>query len=377
MKTIWFNARFLDRSISGVERVAFEILSALSSEHLDKEGICEINNQLVQIKLITSSKSEAKSPWNNIELVKRGRLQGHFWEQLELPFYTHGDLLFSLCNTGPIFKRMHIGFLHDAQTFAIPENFSFKFRLWYRLMFWCIAHFSKLVLVNSKFTQTELSDYLNIDSEKFKLCRFGIEHIKKTEEQTDLTHFNLPTQPFLLAVSSANPNKNFSSVIEAIKHLGEKSPPCVIVGQMNQKHFSQVDFESAKILHLGYVTDAELSALYKETLALIYPSFYEGFGIPPLEAMSHGCPVVLSNASALPETAGEAALYCNPHDHKTIADAILKIQNDNVLRQELITMGLERASTFSWKNAALDIINAIELTTTQAGKHESIKIQQS
>jgi len=376
MKTIWFNARFLDRSITGVERVAYEILSALSTDHLDKHGGCKVNGKSVQIKLITTTKSKAVSPWNNIELVKKGALQGHFWEQFELPRYTSGDLLLSLCNTGPLFKRMHISFLHDAQTFAIPKNFSFGFRIWYRIMFWCTANFSKQILVNSNFTLKELSKYLGIDKDNFKLCRFGTEHIKRNTETADLSKFKLPKEPYLLAVSSANPNKNFSGVIQAINVLGSKAPPCVIVGQMQQSHFADIKVDNSKIQHLGYVTDAELIALYKNALVLAYPSYYEGFGIPPLEAMSHGCPVIVSNASALPETVGDAGLYCNPSDAESIAEAIEKICTNNSLRKQLIEAGKERSKSFTWKNAALDVLSAIEFAYTKIEKYTPVKMNQ-
>jgi glycosyltransferase involved in cell wall biosynthesis len=162
----------------------------------------------------------------------------------------------------------------------------------------------------------------------------------------------IPQSPFVLAVSSSSPNKNFNAVIQAIRLLGDQAPPCVFVGQKYAKVFSGLDIDASHVTELGYVSDEALAALYGRALCLVYPSFYEGFGLPPLEAMTFGTPVVVSNSSSLPEVCAEAALYCDPSDPQTLADAIRTLQHDDGLQARLCDAGKARAARFTWKACA-------------------------
>ena len=368
METIWINGRFLSKKITGVQRVAYEILNYLSENCLSHDGIVNIDNIEYQVKLITSTNLNISSPWKNIPLVKKGILSGHLWEQLELPIATNGNCLLSLCNTGPMFKRNHVLFLHDAQTFAIPENFSLIFRYWYRILFKVSSRFAKEILVNSKFTKHELSKYLNVSSDKFKVCTFGSDHlIRKRIISVDKSKIkNLPSAPFLLAVSSNNPNKNFSSIAKALELLGEDAPPCIVVGQQNQKHFKSVNLNKSNIIHLGYVSDDTLTYLYQNALALIFPSFYEGFGFPPIEAMVNGCPVILSNTSSMPEIGGNSVLYCDPYDPESIADAVKMLTQMPGLHEKLQSSGKNRAKHFTWSAACKTVLSSINVEPHKA-----------
>ncbi len=181
------------------------------------------------------------------------------------------------------------------------------------------------------------------------LCYPGSDHVRHDDGDADaLSHLELPKQPFLLAVASANPNKNFALVVRALGTLGDKAPPCVIVGRTDQRHFGEVSLASERLTHLGYVSDAELLALYRRALCLVFPSIYEGFGLPPLEAMAAGCPVIASHTSAMPEISGAAAEYCDPSDYRTLARAILRVAESPARRREMIERGIRRARTFSW-----------------------------
>lgn len=111
---------------------------------------------------------------------------------------------------------------------------------------------------------------------------------------------------------------------------------------------------------MGYVSDAELRALYEHAACFVYPSFYEGFGLPPLEAMACGCPVIVSNAASLPEVCGDAALYCNPCSPEDIAEKISLLMADPRLREDLRQKGLERAKQFTWEKCARETFAIIE-----------------
>lgn len=358
--TIWVNARFLDRPVTGVERVARELLGVLAARYLDGHGGWYSGGRRFCLRLIAPGGSDAPSPWRNIRLVRAGIFRGHAWEQFDLPRLTRGECLVSLCNTGPMLKRLHILFLHDAQPFVIPKNFSLAFRCWYRTLFRVAGRLSRRILVNSRFTRRELCDHAGIPPHKMVLCYPGSDHVRHDEGDADpLSHLQLPERPFVLAVASANPNKNFALVVRALGTLGGKAPPCVIVGRTDQRHFGEVSLASERVTHLGYVSDAELLALYRRALCLVFPSFYEGFGLPPLEAMAAGCPVVVSRTSAMPEISGTAAEYCDPGDYRTLARAILSVAESPARRREMVRNGMRRAKNFSWDDSGRLLLELI------------------
>ena len=362
--TVWINARFLDRPVTGVERVARELLGVLATQHLDDDGCWFDGERRFRFQLVAPASTSTPSPWPNLRLERAGTLNGHAWEQLDLPMRTRGDWLLSLCNTGPLLKRRHILFLHDAQPFAIPGNFSLPFRLWYRLLFHVAGRSSRHILVNSFFTRRELRHHVGLRAEKMTLCYPGSEHA--CDEQVAASgplRFDLPKRPFLLAVASANPNKNFDAVVQALHMLGDKAPPCVIVGRTDQRQFGSVILDPERVRHLGYVSDQELFALYQRALCLVFPSFYEGFGLPPLEAMAAGCPVITSQTSAMPEICGPAAEYCDPRDYRSLARAIRRVSESRARRAAMIENGLLRARMFSWHISGHRILELIATRT--------------
>ena len=350
--TIWVNARFLSRPVTGVERVARELLGALASRFLDQDGGWQARGHRYELKLVAPTSCKADSPWPNLPLVRAGIFGGHLWEQIDLPRLSKGDWLLNLCNTGPLLKRRQILYLHDPQPIVMPDNFTFAFRAWYRLLLHVAGHSAAHVLVNSHFTRLELQRYVGLHTNKLRVCYPGSEHVARDSASAcELTRFDLPDEPFLLAVASANPNKNFAAVVRALALLGDEAPPCVIVGRTDQRQFGNVELDNSRITHLGYVSDDELLALYRRAMALVFPSFYEGFGLPPVEAMAAGCPVIASHTSAMPEVVGTAVEYCDPHDHRTLAEAISRIARCPERRAGMIASGLRRARSFSWSES--------------------------
>jgi glycosyltransferase involved in cell wall biosynthesis len=361
---IWINARFLARPVSGVERVARELLTAVA-ERLDEKGSWTTpDGRRLSFRLIAPAASKAESAWPKLRLRRTGAGGGHTWEQTSLLAATRGGWLVSLCNTGPMLKRRHIIFFHDAQTFAIPENFTWRFRLWYRLLFSVAGRTAAAILTNSDYSRDELVKRVGLDPSRIFPTWLGVEHVLRVLPDNGVfAKHHLSDTTYLLAVSSVNPNKNFSSVLRALELLGADAPPCVIAGQRYDRVFDQSGLDTKRVKHVGYVSDAELYALYSRAMCLLYPSFYEGFGLPPVEAMALGCPAIVSNTSVLPEICGDAVLYCDPAKPETLADAIRHLRTEPGLRGDLVARGRERVRLFSWSNGAESLLKAVGRAT--------------
>ncbi len=170
----------------------------------------------------------------------------------------------------------------------------------------------------------------------------------------------------MLAVGSRTPNKNFTGVARAAALLGELGYKVVAAGGSNSRVFNGVELDNESLVLAGYVTDGELRALYEGAACFVFPSLYEGFGLPPLEAMLCGCPVIVSDRASLPEVCGQAALYCNPDDPMDIAAKLRRVLTSYSLQQELREAGRARAREFSWGRAAAQLEDLLSADRLQA-----------
>jgi glycosyltransferase involved in cell wall biosynthesis len=352
---IWINARFLQRPVTGVERVARELLRELALR-LDGQGrMAGPGGGSWRFRLLGPPDGPGESPWPSLPLVRAGLGGGHVWEQTSLPWLTRGGWLLSLCNTGPLFKHRQLLFFHDAQALARPENFTWTFRALYQLLYRIAGRSARILATNSRFSQRDLVSRAGLDPDKFVIIPLGADHVHRRPAVAP----DEAGGSFLVAVSSPNPNKNSRAVQAALDLLGAQAPPCVWVGRRLERVFQAPGQDGGRIRFLGRVEDGELYGLYRAALALVYPSFYEGFGLPPVEAMALGCPVIVARAAALPEVCGDAALYCDPHDPATLAKAIRDLQADPALGETLRRQGLARAAHYTWARAADALVAAL------------------
>ena len=166
--------------------------------------------------------------------------------------------------------------------------------------------------------------------------------------------------PYFLVFGSQAPHKNVETVLKAAAAYENRDIPLVIAGGSNGRIFQNTDAgDSEGIIRLGRLSDEALVSLYQKATALLFPSLTEGFGIPPLEAMQLGCPVVASDGGAIPEVCGEAALYVSPRDVEGWVKAMQRIASDAGLRQELRDKGFARAARFTWTDAARGYLELI------------------
>ena len=266
-----------------------------------------------------------------------------------------------------MFKRNQIVTIHDASVYAFPRAYSTSFLIWYKLVYWLTCRFARRIVTVSCNSKKELSRYCDINIDKIDVIYEGKEQILRFDpDNSFLQKNNLVSNKYLLAVSSINPNKNFQLIVDAMEYLKDSSCKIAIAGDKNNKIFKKYTSKiDSRIIFLGYVSDVQLRALYENATCFIYPSFYEGFGLPPLEAMACGCPVIVSNTSSLPEVCGDAALYCDPSDPIGLAEKITVLINDDTLRDEMRQKGFEHVKQFSWDKCARETWEVIERTMSQ------------
>lgn len=230
---------------------------------------------------------------------------------------------------------------------------------------------SRAIIVPSQYVKESIAKYFpHTDLQKIQvvyegLSRLGQEAAPEPEKDNEFLESHNIKPPFLLYVGNSYPHKNLDTLVRAFKRLLVAKPECqlVIVGQRN--YFSErVEKETLghglkvpeQVNFTGFISDQDLAKLYRRASLYVFPSLSEGFGLPPLEAMSFGLPVASSNASCLPEVLGSAAIYFNPRDEQDMTNAILEGLDNNRLRQTLIAAARIQTQKYSWQKMAKEIL---------------------
>jgi glycosyltransferase involved in cell wall biosynthesis len=341
---IVINARFLTQRITGVQRYASEISKHLKVLNHRLKFLSPKN--MLHLNLAEFLQSEAP-----------GLFLGHLWEQVWLPCYLRKNgtpLLLNLANTAPLLYNNQIVTIHDISFLRNPEWFSIRFYYYYSFLLPRIARHSLKVITVSEFSKNEIMCMLKVPKDRVKVIYNGVsEEFTKKGKEMFQNNFN---RNYILGVASLDIRKNLERVISAYKKIDLGNVKLVMVGGQSRvfrdKRVNDLMASAEGIIYRGYVSDEELAYLYRNAKLLIYPSLYEGFGLPPLEAMACGCPVVVSNAASLPEICGDAAYYVDPFSVESIAEGMYKVLTDRSLSESLIHKGLKRAKLFSWERAA-------------------------
>lgn len=340
---IYVNARFLTQDLTGVQRFAQEICLALSKIRYDVIFVSPPN--IIHHDIASQL---------NVQVV--GKKSGHFWEQLELPAFLRkkkSPLLINLCNTAPIFYRNKIVTHHDIIYKRYPQSYSAKFRFVYNNLVPLMLRHSKALITVSEFSKKEISQAFD-----YPLNNIYVIYNAVSEQFKPAAPVSNTERPYLLAVSSPNYHKNFHGLIAAFSKMANSQDVTLkIIGAAN-KNFADVGFSTKEaaandnIQFLGRVSDQQLVELYSHARAFVFPSLYEGFGIPPLEAQACGCAVVSSNRASLPEVLLQSALYFEPENIPEMQQALERIIQDEALRQTLIAEGFENVKRFDWMRSA-------------------------
>jgi glycosyltransferase involved in cell wall biosynthesis len=352
MTRVFINGRFLTQRQTGVQRMALETVRAIDGVLGSAAG------QELEVTLLAPRHAIVPA-FERVAVRKTGLFErGYAWEQLDLPRLTLGGVLLNLCNLGPLLKHRQVVVVHDATPRVMPRAFSLSFRLMYRVLIPVLGVVSARMATISEFSRREIAEWYGIPASRQSVCAEGGEHILRQQADPDvLQKHGLTGRRFFLAVGVGSRNKNTELVAKAFEHAGLADVHLVMTGARDRRvHLGADDkaFESEVVHYVGHVTDAELRALYENALALVYPSRYEGFGLPPLEAMTCGCPVVISDQPALLEIAGksEAALVTGMDDVEGLSALLTRLARDAVLRRDLSERGRAHAARFTWRHTA-------------------------
>lgn len=318
--TVVVNCRFLTQGVTGVQRFAEEITKRLP-------------DLVPGLLLVAPHGSLRKNSLGGLEVHQFGKLRGHGWEQLELGGLVrrrHATLL-SLANTGPLMVARQVLVIHDLAWLHLPESYSFRFRVAYRSLTRSLVRQVDQLVTVSEFSRRDIATRYHLNKSSIAVVSNAVDDRFRTS--LGLRPRGFPEIDYFLVVSSLNKHKNIGPFVEAYRryeHSSGTATRLVLAGGSSDV-FSQdrtlallsvsngslskrsINYEQSKIVALGRVTDEELIWLYRHAKAFVFPSLFEGFGLPPLEAQVCGCLVASSDAASLPEVLGDGALYFDAH----------------------------------------------------------------
>ena len=355
MTEIFINGRFLTQPMTGVERYAYNMCKAMAEQQLSFTIVCP--KATIQDCYDVSS----------LKIVHYGQGNSHLWEQCVLPFFFVGKknyVVISFTGLGSILVRNKIMTIHDLSFLENPKWFSKAYYWWYKVMTPLAVRTSKHIITVSQFSKREILRFYPFLQEQDITVVYNA-----TDEALfhPLPEIEEPQEHFALAVSSLDPRKNFNRLIEAFQDISDCE--LYIVGSSHRVFGVEQGDESAKsvqsvVRYLGRVSDEELVRLYNQAVCFIFPSLYEGFGLPPIEAMSCGCPVLVSDIPVLHEVCGDAATYFDPYNPYAIRKAIQQFLTTHGDRSrgssEQLTGPVPMSRRFSWAASAKAIISLLK-----------------
>lgn len=353
MKAISINGRFLKKKVTGTERFAREIVWAL-------DKLLSVTPNAPMVTILAPRGTPVPESLLAIKFKTCGRLQGHAWEQGELPYYACATRLVGLTNTGPVFHADQIVVMHDISVFRLPQNFSFVYRAFQQVLGRLLSHRVRLATV-SDFSRREIEGFFGLRDRSVSILSNGHEHILLPKaDESILPRLNLKRGKYFLFVGSLAYNKNLNRAIQAFASLRRSDIHFVLVGSANTKIFkTDKQVLPPRVLAPGRLTDKEIAGLYKNALALVFPSLYEGFGIPPLEAMVYACPVLASDIPPVKEVCGDVALYFNPYDVADMARRMEDILSSPAWAADLAHKASTHYAQFSWADSAAKLFSLL------------------
>jgi glycosyltransferase involved in cell wall biosynthesis len=342
--TIYINGRFLTQQITGVQQFAFEICRYLQHSMLD-------------FVVLVPSGTAIPEALSHIQHKVVGKTKGYIWEQIELPNFLRkqgAPLLINFCNTAPLSYKNQWITIHDLAFMHHPEWFSKSFARVYRFLIPRIVKRSQKVFTVSETIRGQLSKTFNIPKESFGILHNGIPY--------DLLQYqkeNIEKRNIILTVSSINPRKNLPFLIDVFLQSGLTDYELVVVGAQNSVFASDSLQSHKNISFTGYISNEELYQLYHEARLFVSLSLDEGFGIPVLEALYCGCPVLLSDIDVYKECFGEIAAFTSATDVRLAGFALQSTINHLPVAQSIQTL----LAQYNYEASARSLIKLLRETT--------------
>jgi glycosyltransferase involved in cell wall biosynthesis len=349
MTQVHVNGKWLAQQLTGTQRYAAGMVDAImSADRLD---------------LVVHLPAGVQVPESMVRpgvRIRHAPVTGIVFEQLYLPLATVGELLLNFAGPAPLLKRRQLVTMHDATFFRYPRTFSWAFVAFYAVMYWLLGRTARQLLTVSRFSAAELASVLRIPASRFIVAGCAADSLSAVE----------PTQPELelsgdqyLVVATRARHKNLVAPLIAVAESGRD---VVVVGGGGggDQVFAATSSLDGHAMLAGRLLDAELVWLYRNSRALIFPSKYEGFGLPALEAQTLGCPVVCSAAASLPEVCGDGAIYFDPDDPETLLAALDRLESEPELSDEMRNRGYANSRRFSWDESARKIVEWVERGST-------------
>ncbi len=359
MSLIVFNGKFLAQPLTGVQRAALELLRALDADLAARPGGPVSRWELLHPPVAEAPRWQVlRARTVPMPALLPTRLQ--LWEQWCLPRAAAGaSRLVHLAGSGSwLGAERACAMLHDAAVFDHADGYRPAFVAWYRQLFRRFGRRAVLRLTPSAFSRDRLAAALGQPASRFALLPLGADHLD------GVAPLAAPAgPPYLLAVASHNPTKNLARLLAAFARVAADRPQLRLrlVGDRREQVFAgQTLAPHPQVELIGRVSDAELQGLYDGALALAFPSLVEGFGLPPLEAMRRGCPVLAARAGSLPEVLGEAALWVDPRSVDDIAAGLQRLVDDEALRSRLAAEGRRHSERYRWADSGRRLRELLE-----------------
>lgn len=345
--TFTVNGRFLSRPMTGVDRVAENILLRMDAQW-------PVEN-LGRYKVAVPRETQRSITLQNGDMVRIGHRSGLAWEQLDLPSACKADLIFNPCNTAPLRHKNNIVTIHDANVMDYPASYSRGFRAWYKLLLPRIARRAKAVITVSEFSADRLLHHGVVNTRPIVISN-GCDHLEERAQSQTKRNGSV------LFVGSPAAHKNLDMFIKLAAEFEGRDVPFLVAGARSDSVFSHSGTSAPlpkNMKFLGRVTEQQLVDLYQSAQVLLFPSFVEGFGLTPLEAQSFGCPVISSNREPMTELLSDSVLYADPDDLADWETELNSLLSSDQAWANLSQGGLENAKRFTWANAAQQYLSVI------------------
>lgn len=364
IRRVWtINGDFTGLRPAGVARYAREVTLALDALAAEEHPL----TRGVDFTLVAPREPQdlpLKSiPVKVVREFNKPRMP-QFWVQMQLPRHVRGGGLISLCNLAPVGVRRHIACIHDLHTFVMPESYSRGFRLAHRLVLPRLGRRARYITTISEHSRDHLLHYGIAPAEKIVVAYNGADHAKRWD--AGKSQLELGYRPFALCLGQTQGYKNIGLILNIAAQLDAIGLDIYIAGDVSEDALPLPEGGLPRNVRLlGRISDDDLAKVLAAAVCFLFPSRTEGFGLPAVEAMTFGCPVVASSAPSLPEVCGEAALYASPDEPEAWVDAVRHLCGDENFRRKQGEKGRARAARYTWRSIAETYLQLMEWADTE------------